>query len=279
MKHLFSKPMLLMTTFISASLSMSAFTFGDGINTLTRQIDDKMGNVSNTTTRLMATADDAYCNVYVDDITITPGETLAVPVNFANNAVFNAFQVWFELPDGLTLETLELGERMKGMKYYDEEGMLCSANATLSIAKDNSTCLGVAPIANEYDADGNRYGAVKWTAGDGEMFVMYLKASEDFEGGVVTMPYDISSGVDTRQTMGNMYKGSTQVTVAIASSLLVGDVNQDGAITISDVTILIDRVLNGSSIDGCYDACADVDGDGNINISDVTALIDLVLAN
>jgi len=44
------------------------------------------------------------------------------------------------------------------------------------------------------------------------------------------------------------------------------------------VTVLIDRVLAGASIDGCYDEQADLDGDGVIQINDVTALIDLVLS-
>jgi len=58
----------------------------------------------------------------------------------------------------------------------------------------------------------------------------------------------------------------------------MGDVNHDGVIDILDVTVLIDRVLAGASIDGCYDEQADLDGDGVIQINDVTALIDLVLS-
>jgi len=58
-----------------------------------------------------------------------------------------------------------------------------------------------------------------------------------------------------------------------------GDVDHSGDYTITDVTILIDRVLANESIgDNCCDICADVDGDGDIAINDVTALIDLVLA-
>lgn len=52
-----------------------------------------------------------------------------------------------------------------------------------------------------------------------------------------------------------------------------GDVDGDGEINISDVTSLIDMLLNGGEIS----AGADVDGDGQVNISDVTALIDKLL--
>ena len=60
-------------------------------------------------------------------------------------------------------------------------------------------------------------------------------------------------------------------------TVLLGDVNGDGAVNIADVTVLIDYLLgNNSSIDV---AAADVNGDNAINIADVTALIDQLLNN
>jgi len=56
-----------------------------------------------------------------------------------------------------------------------------------------------------------------------------------------------------------------------------GDVNHDGNVDVDDVTIIIDRVLTGTTIDGCYDTEADMDDDGAIDVDDVTTLIDLVL--
>ena len=52
-----------------------------------------------------------------------------------------------------------------------------------------------------------------------------------------------------------------------------GDVNGDGEVNISDVTDLIDLLLQG----GATDTKADVNGDGDVNISDVTDLIDMLL--
>ena len=62
------------------------------------------------------------------------------------------------------------------------------------------------------------------------------------------------------------------------SEIQPGDVNMDGDVNISDVTMLIDYLLSGvgSNIDL---TAADVDGDGDINIADVTLLIDLLLSN
>ena len=64
------------------------------------------------------------------------------------------------------------------------------------------------------------------------------------------------------------------VTVTGSSSVLLGDVNGDGAVNIADVTALIDLLLNGTSY---YNAAADMNQDGSVNIADVTALIDYLL--
>ncbi len=55
---------------------------------------------------------------------------------------------------------------------------------------------------------------------------------------------------------------------------IVGDVDGDGNVSISDVTALIDILLSG----GTAPAAADVNGDGIVSIADVTALIDMLLS-
>jgi len=54
----------------------------------------------------------------------------------------------------------------------------------------------------------------------------------------------------------------------------IGDVNQDGVVNVSDVTALINKILNIAEYD---DAICDINGDGVVNVSDVTALINIVL--
>jgi hypothetical protein len=57
------------------------------------------------------------------------------------------------------------------------------------------------------------------------------------------------------------------------NSATTGDVDGDGLVNISDVTVLIDMLLGGTT----PPSSADVDGDGSVNISDVTTLIDMLL--
>ena len=63
---------------------------------------------------------------------------------------------------------------------------------------------------------------------------------------------------------------------AWSNTINSADVNEDGKVSISDVTALIDFLLtdDASSID--YWA-ADVDGSGTVNIADVTELVNILL--
>ena len=57
---------------------------------------------------------------------------------------------------------------------------------------------------------------------------------------------------------------------------LRGDLNHDGYIDVTDVTMLISMVLGGTPADL---AVADLTDDGELDVSDVTALIALALSN
>lgn len=61
------------------------------------------------------------------------------------------------------------------------------------------------------------------------------------------------------------------------NSLLRGDLNHDGAISISDINAMIGIILTGDSIDGPF-LLADMNGDGSITIADINCLIDLILS-
>ena len=54
-----------------------------------------------------------------------------------------------------------------------------------------------------------------------------------------------------------------------------GDVNMDGAVNVSDVTMLVSMILGNTA----QNEMADVNTDGSVNVSDVTALVSIILGN
>ena len=64
------------------------------------------------------------------------------------------------------------------------------------------------------------------------------------------------------------------VTVVDDTGVLIGDVNGDGRVNVSDVSTLINMILGITEKD---ETAADVNGDGRVNVSDVSALINIIL--
>ena len=58
----------------------------------------------------------------------------------------------------------------------------------------------------------------------------------------------------------------------ITMATLVGDVNGDGVLSVSDVTLLVNIILMGDD-----NSLADVNNDGIISVADVTLLVDIIL--
>jgi hypothetical protein len=74
-----------------------------------------------------------------------------------------------------------------------------------------------------------------------------------------------------------MIISGTNVVISKPSAMR-GDVNGDGSVTISDVTALINYLLNSNST-GVNVSAADCDQNGSVAISDVTALINYLLSS
>ena len=67
-----------------------------------------------------------------------------------------------------------------------------------------------------------------------------------------------------------------RVRMMVLGASLIGDVNNDGSVSIEDVTTLVNIILEKET-PVVSDVMADVNNDGNVNIADVTALINIIL--
>lgn len=58
---------------------------------------------------------------------------------------------------------------------------------------------------------------------------------------------------------------------------LLGDLNSDGDVSVTDVTILVDYILRGNK-DIPNFCLADINGDGELSVTDVTSIVDIILS-
>lgn len=187
---------------------------------------------------------------YIEDFTISPGETRTVSILLDNEAEYTAFQSDLYLPEGLTAANFALTDRK-------------NANHTLTatVLPDGGIRL-LSYSLNLKTYSGN----------SGALVTFDVTVSEDFEG---------EATVALRGTLFTTVAGVEvpfdNETCTVTSTIIRGDVNGDGSVNISDVTALIDYLLSGNA-SGISLSGADCNQDNSVNISDVTSLIDYLLS-
>lgn len=120
--------------------------------------------------------------------------------------------------------------------------------------------------------------------GDGVWYNMTYSGGSMTPGNVGTVtPEEITWGLTTPSDNDGRWYGwydnklyYTDGTLFDIPGGLRGDVNDDGIVSISDVTVLIDVLLSGDT-SGINERNADANLDENLSISDVTSLIDYLL--
>ena len=195
---------------------------------------------------LGASATDRF---YVEDFTITPGETVNVSIILDNEVEYTAFQSDLYLPEGLTATNFALTDRK-------------NANHTLT-----ATVLpngGIRLLSYSLKLK-------PYSGNSGALVTFDVTANEEFEDpGMIALRNTLFT---TEAGLEVPFDNET-CTVSLPASVLRGDVDGDGNVSIRDVTALIDLLLGGNTVS---DEAADVNEDHSVTITDMTALIDLLL--
>ncbi len=101
---------------------------------------------------------------------------------------------------------------------------------------------------------------------------LYWPVSISRKDGVM---YRVSMVSGSKTTAAYLDNFSIYYTAKGKQNTLTGDINADGVVNVSDVTALINAILDGA---GDSLGVCDVNADGVVNVSDVTALINMILA-
>lgn len=74
----------------------------------------------------------------------------------------------------------------------------------------------------------------------------------------------------------NYFNNYSVCPLEVKPQSIVGDIDGNGEVNMSDVTALINHILNAATYDSTL---CDIDGNGEVNVTDVTALINILLRN
>ena len=200
---------------------------------------------------LMGLCAAATQRLYIEDFSISPGETASVEILLDNDMEFTAFQTDLYLPEGLTPVDGSFALTIRK-----------SSSHTLSVVRQPDGAIRLMSYSLQVKP---------FSGNSGALLTFELTASDDFEGSTIAMRNIICTTVAGREIP------LTDETCMVRR-LMRGDVNLDGIISIADVTDLIDYLLGVEASPFSRDN-ADVDNDGKTSIADVTTLIDLILTN
>lgn len=187
---------------------------------------------------------------YIEDFTISPGETRTVSIMLDNEMAYTAFQSDLYLPDRLTATNFALTDRKNA-----------NHTITATVLPDGGIRL-LSYSLNIKTYSGNT----------GALVTFNVTASEDFEGPVVIT---LRNTLFTTETGVEVPFDDEECSVTQPAAVIKGDVNGDSVVNIADVTALIDLLLGNG---GSNNPAADCNIDGVVNIADVTKLIDYLLS-
>lgn len=203
-------------------------------------------------------AEMAACTVSADSVQSAAGKTVTVPIRISGNRGFTNF--------GIALD-------------YDREKLEL---VSIQTAGEAPYLCGAAAAANPQwtDPEKGTYGYVtaaleKAATEDGVLFAATFRLSEDFSGTATVRPV-------VRYMRGNLRLPSVfdEIPVTVengtVSTVLVGDYDQNGIVTVLDVMGLYSAVIDDADFSEADLARLDVNQDGVVNMLDVMAIYAIV---
>lgn len=192
----------------------------------------------------------------VPDNTAFHGDTIVIPVSMQNESTITAFQTDVYLPEGfeLVMKNGEYDVSLSDRKARDHVIMVNDApDGAIRV-------LSYSPTLKAFKNN------------EGELFYITVKVPEGVSG---TFPIWLRNTVLTSTDEEELYAIDALSNVSV-SNIIMGDVNNDGIVTVSDVVTTARYILNYNPEPFEFDA-ADMNGDSKITITDVVKIANLIL--
>ena len=192
---------------------------------------------------------------YIEDFTISPGETRTISILLDNEMEYTAFQSDIYLPEGLSVE-------MDGDYYEFELSDRKARSHVLSTAIQNDGSIRLLCYSSSVSP---------FKGSSGALVYMNVVASNDFVAPKAIRIKNTRFGTTSGE---EIHFPDETCNVTSSNSTLCGDVNGDGEVNIADINVIINFILSGNS-----DKAGDVNEDGEVNIADINTVINIILNN
>lgn len=228
---------------------------GSGYTTITAMTSDG----SNLSASCTVTVKNVNSNNYlsIDDTTVLHSDTIVVSVKMTNDANIMSFQTDIFLPDGLEL-LQEDGEYM-----IDPSSRMTSTHSIMSNDVSNGAIRVVCYSSN--------YKSFSGDSGD-DLFYLTVKVADDAEGDHMIC---LKNTLFTTSSFEELAAPDVSAIVNV-KAYLSGDVNNSGTVTVTDVVVTAQYVLELNPQPFIFEA-ADVNTDGFVTVTDISRIAWMVL--
>ena len=193
----------------------------------------------------------------LNDVEAFHGDTIVIPVAMTNAESIIAFQTDIFLPDGLEI-VQEDGDYM-----IDPSSRMTRTHTIMSNQVSSGAVRVICYSSNYKPFTGN--------SGD-DLFYITVKVADDAEGDYTIQ---LKNTLLTNTDFVDLVSPDVAANVNVKAYLL-GDANNSGSVTVTDVVVTAQYVLELNPNPFIYDA-ADVNFDGNITVADVSRIAWMVL--
>ncbi|MBR5060873.1 MAG: hypothetical protein IKX24_01880 [Prevotella sp.] len=252
----------------SAAVDLSTYTFTEpGTLTVTASIEGSSYSSASAT----FTVEKPYYKLYEspDYSTIRAADAATVLGGSFSSEPFNSRWAYWSKTNATYGESYVMVSSGKDSGYLDDDEVLYfhrTNNAVFHLVQDFG-------IGHNYVNGNTTISAEKW--GDANTLV-YHKINLS-RGGNAAMDEGFTHANSDGTWSYELYQNTTlcQVAAYLPVSVLIGDLNHDGYVNITDVVILSNYILGNEG--NVFKFEADLNGDGSVNITDIVTLTNLVL--
>ena len=238
---------------------VTAVAAGDAIITATANDGSGVSATCNVTVAEEQSGDDVtYDNtIYASDIEAKTGTQVLLPICMDNVNEITALQFDLYLPEGITVvkdeddyHVMELSERATARHTFESADMTDGAIRVICYSTRNTVFTGNA----------------------GEVMYVTVNVAEELADGEYEVLIKEIELTTPEEVAYNVPVTTSKITVF---SYTKGDINDDGKISVTDITGLVNLILSGA--DYTENRAADVNEDRKLSVTDITGLVNLIL--